>query len=168
MKNNNVALALSILICVILLIALAIDESELHDLKAEMAKMQETISTLQTENANTIEELNAATRRAVEAEDKLAEYEQAAYDTQAYTYNYSYYDPEYDDMSAKDYIAQRESGQDYDARNGRYIGKYQLDESMLNGDYSPENQEYMADQYVMERYGSWEAAREFWDSHGWY
>lgn len=42
----------------------------------------------------------------------------------------------------------KESTNNYNATNGRYIGKYQLDASYLNGDYSPENQERVADQYV--------------------
>lgn len=81
---------------------------------------------------------------------------------------YSYYDSTYDDMTDQEYIAWRESGADYDARNGQYVGKYQLQEDMLAGDYSPENQEYMAEQYMLDRYGSWEAARAFWDAHGWW
>ena len=70
--------------------------------------------------------------------------------------------------SAKDWIAQHESGGSYTASNGRYYGKFQLDSSYLNGDYSPANQERVADQYVASRYGSWEAAQAFWQSHGWY
>lgn len=70
--------------------------------------------------------------------------------------------------SAKDWIAQHESGGSYTASNGRYYGKFQLDSSYLNGDYSPANQERVADQYVANRYGSWEAAQSFWQSHGWY
>ena len=41
--------------------------------------------------------------------------------------------------SAKEIIAQRESSGNYDAQNGRYQGRYQLDASYLNGDYSPAN-----------------------------
>lgn len=70
--------------------------------------------------------------------------------------------------SAKDWIAQHESGGSYTASNGRYYGKFQLDSSYLNGDYSPANQERVADQYVASRYGSWEAAQAFWQLHGWY
>ncbi|WP_457852098.1 aggregation-promoting factor C-terminal-like domain-containing protein, partial [Limosilactobacillus reuteri] len=36
------------------------------------------------------------------------------------------------------------------------------------GDYSIANQEKVADQYVAQRYGSWEAALAFHNSHGWY
>ncbi|OQO67044.1 peptidase M23 [Enterococcus faecium] len=70
--------------------------------------------------------------------------------------------------SAKEWIAQRESSGSYTATNGRYIGRYQLDSSYLNGDYSAANQEKVAEQYVTSRYGSWEAAKAFWEANGWY
>lgn len=72
------------------------------------------------------------------------------------------------DAAAKAWIAARESGGNYGAQNGQYIGKYQLSASYLNGDYSAVNQERVADQYVASRYGSWSAAQSFWQSHGWY
>ena len=72
------------------------------------------------------------------------------------------------DAAAKAWIAGRESGGNYGARNGQYVGKYQLSASYLNGDYSAANQERVADQYVANRYGSWSAAQAFWQSHGWY
>ncbi|EOG03690.1 peptidoglycan-binding protein LysM [Enterococcus faecium EnGen0171] len=70
--------------------------------------------------------------------------------------------------SAKEWIAQKESSGSYTATNGRYIGRYQLDSSYLNGDYSVANQERVAEQYVTSRYGSWEAAKAFWEANGWY
>lgn len=70
--------------------------------------------------------------------------------------------------SAKEAIAQKESGGSYTATNGKYIGRYQLDASYLNGDYSIANQERVAEQYVTQRYGSWEAALAFHNTHGWY
>ncbi|MBN7274183.1 LysM peptidoglycan-binding domain-containing protein [Ligilactobacillus pobuzihii] len=70
--------------------------------------------------------------------------------------------------SAKDQLAQRESGGSYTARNGQFIGKYQLGAQMLNGDYSEANQEKVADQYVEGRYGSWENALKHSDQTGWY
>lgn len=72
------------------------------------------------------------------------------------------------DAAAKAWIAARESGGNYGARNGQYVGKYQLSASYLNGDYSAANQERVADNYVASRYGSWTAAQAFWQSHGWY
>lgn len=70
--------------------------------------------------------------------------------------------------SAKEIIAQRESSGNYDAQNGKYQGKFQLDASYLNGDYSPANQERVADEYVAGRYGSWDNALAFWNNNGWY
>ena len=70
--------------------------------------------------------------------------------------------------AAKEWIAQKESSGSYTATNGRYIGRYQLDSSYLNGDYSAANQERVAEQYVTSRYGSWEAAKAFWEANGWY
>ena len=72
------------------------------------------------------------------------------------------------DAEAKEWIAQKESGGSYTATNGRYIGRYQLTDSYLNGDYSAENQERVADAYVAGRYGSWSAAKNFWLNNGWY
>ncbi|MBB1062953.1 LysM peptidoglycan-binding domain-containing protein, partial [Limosilactobacillus fastidiosus] len=63
------------------------------------------------------------------------------------------------DAAAKAWIAARESGGNYGATNGQYIGKYQLSASYLNGDYSAANQERVADQYVASRYGSWSQAQ---------
>ena len=72
------------------------------------------------------------------------------------------------DAAAKDWIAGRESGGNYGAQNGQFVGKYQLSASYLNGDYSAANQERVADNYVTSRYGSWSGAQSFWQSHGWY
>lgn len=72
------------------------------------------------------------------------------------------------EAEAKEWIAQKESGGSYTVTNGRYIGRYQLTDSYLNGDYSAENQERVADAYVAGRYGSWTAAKNFWLNNGWY
>lgn len=72
------------------------------------------------------------------------------------------------EAAAKAWIANRESGGNYNARNGQYIGKYQLSAAYLGGNYSPANQEKVADNYVKSRYGSWVNAKNFWLSHGWY
>lgn len=73
-----------------------------------------------------------------------------------------------DEAAAKAWIANKESGGSYSAQNGQYYGKYQLSSSYLNGDYSAANQEQVADNYVANRYGSWTAAQQFWQTHGWY
>ncbi|MDE7056126.1 LysM peptidoglycan-binding domain-containing protein [uncultured Lactobacillus sp.] len=72
------------------------------------------------------------------------------------------------ERAAKEWIASRESGGSYTARNGRYYGRYQLDTSYLGGDYSASHQEQVADNYVHNRYGSWTNAQSFWQNHGWY
>ncbi|MCW6149496.1 LysM domain-containing protein, partial [Lactiplantibacillus plantarum] len=64
--------------------------------------------------------------------------------------------------------AGKESGGSYSARNGQYIGKYQLSASYLNGDYSAANQERVANRYVASRYGSWSNAKSYWLANGWY
>ncbi|OFK59589.1 hypothetical protein HMPREF2811_04430 [Globicatella sp. HMSC072A10] len=71
---------------------------------------------------------------------------------------------------AKEWIAMRESGGQYEIWNPTqtYYGRYQLTASYLNGDFSRENQERVADEYVINRYGSWEAALVFWQANGWY
>ena len=74
------------------------------------------------------------------------------------------------EKAAKEWIASRESGGSYTARNpssGAY-GRYQLLPGYLKGDYSPANQERVADNYVKSRYGSWQAAKNFWMAHNWY
>lgn len=72
------------------------------------------------------------------------------------------------ETAAKNWIANKESGGNYNARNGQYIGKYQLSAAYLGGNYSPANQERVANNYVKSRYGSWVNAKNFWIRHGWY
>ena len=73
-----------------------------------------------------------------------------------------------ENAAAKEWIAQKESSGSYTAQNGQYYGRYQLSLSYLNGDLSPENQEKVANQYVINRYGSWSATKNFWLANGWY
>lgn len=73
-----------------------------------------------------------------------------------------------EDVVAKEWIAQKESSGSYTAQNGQYYGRYQLSLSYLNGDLSEANQEKVANQYVVNRYGSWSAAKNFWLANGWY
>lgn len=86
------------------------------------------------------------------------------------TYNSYWYesDDAEAEAAAKEWIAWRESGGDYNSRNGQYIGRYQLNEMYLDGDYSEENQEAAAEAYIADRYGSWQAAQEHHREYGWY
>lgn len=72
------------------------------------------------------------------------------------------------DAAAKAWIVARESGGNYNARNGQYVGAYQLSASYLGGDYSPAHQDEVANQYVTSRYGSWTNAQKHWQECGWY
>lgn len=69
---------------------------------------------------------------------------------------------------AKNWIAYRESRYSYSARNGNCYGRYQLLKAYLHGNYSPVNQEKVANKYVSGRYGSWTKAKKFWQAHHWY
>ncbi len=105
-----------------------------------------------------------------QASTQQAAQQSASQNTQAQASNNSNYSSNVSgsDAAAKAWIAQHESSNNYNARNGQYIGKYQLSASYLNGDYSPANQERVADQYVAQRYGSWTNAQRFWEANGWY
>ena len=72
------------------------------------------------------------------------------------------------EQAAKNWIAQRESGGNYGARNGQYIGKYQLSASYLHGDYSSANQERVAQNYMASRYHSWSNAAAHERAYGWW
>ena len=117
-----------------------------------------------------VEETPAVTEAAVEETTYEATYEPAA--STATVVEESYSAPASSvsgsEAEAKEWIAQKESGGSYTATNGRYIGRYQLTDSYLNGDHSVENQERVADAYVAGRYGSWTAAKNFWLNNGWY
>ena len=99
--------------------------------------------------------------------------EEVPYSTPEYVVEEETYAPQASTSSeqeAKEWIANKESGGDYNITNptGKYIGKYQLDRSYLNGDHSPANQEKVANEYVAERYGSWSGAKQAWQQKGWY
>lgn len=72
------------------------------------------------------------------------------------------------EAAAKEWIAQKESGGSYTAKNGQYYGRYQLTDAYLNHDYSAANQEKVANDYVTSAYGSWNDAKSFWLQNGWY
>ena len=124
---------------------------------AAPAAQDETVSTPAAETTEVVEEA-APVASAPAAEENVATTEASA---PAATVSGS-------EAEAKEWIAQKESGGSYTATNGRYIGRYQLTDSYLNGDYSAENQERVADAYVAGRYGSWSAAKNFWLNNGWY
>ncbi|MFW5441091.1 LysM peptidoglycan-binding domain-containing protein [Aerococcus urinaeequi] len=112
------------------------------------------------------EEVTETTYEAPAEETYVAEettYEAPAAETTASTTSYS-------SNSAKEIIAQRESGGSYTAYNaaGGYYGRYQLNPTLVAYGASPAEQEVAADKYVAERYGSWEAALAFWNANGWY
>ena len=73
------------------------------------------------------------------------------------------------EQSAKDFIAYHESRGSYSASNpsGAY-GKYQLKSYNLKYGTSPAGQERAANEYVDQRYGSWNNAKSFWLQHNWY
>ncbi|WP_247953402.1 M23 family metallopeptidase [Streptococcus mitis] len=124
---------------------------------AAPAAQDETVSAPAAETTEVVEEAAPAASAPV-AEETVATAETSA---PAATVSGS-------EAEAKEWIAQKESGGSYTATNGRYIGRYQLTDSYLNGDYSAENQERVADAYVAGRYGSWSAAKNFWLNNGWY
>ncbi|WP_247928631.1 M23 family metallopeptidase [Streptococcus mitis] len=124
---------------------------------AAPAAQDETVSAPVAETTEVVEEATPAASAPVE------EATVAAAETSAPAVTVSGSEAE-----AKEWIAQKESGGSYTATNGRYIGRYQLTDSYLNGDYSAENQERVADAYVAGRYGSWSAAKNFWLNNGWY
>ena len=112
----------------------------------------------------------AAVEAGEDAQEEDAEDEAYYYaPTYYYTNNYWYESDDAEaEAEAKEWIAWRESGGDYNSRNGQYIGRYQLNEMYLDGDYSEENQEAAAEAYIADRYGSWQAAQEHWREYGWY
>ena len=124
---------------------------------AAPAAQDETVSAPVAETTEVVEEA-APVASAPAAEENVATTEASA---PAATVSGS-------EAEAKEWIAQKESGGSYTATNGQYIGRYQLTDSYLNGDYSAENQERVADAYVAGRYGSWSAAKNFWLNNGWY
>lgn len=118
---------------------------------------------IQEYNAQNAANANVANDNTQATQQQTAQAQSQSQTTQSYTSNASG-----SEAAAKAWIASRESGGNYNATNGQYIGKYQLSASYLGGDYSPANQERVADQYVASRYGSWTAAQQFWQANGWY
>nr|AAP94109.1 Apf1-like protein [Limosilactobacillus reuteri subsp. reuteri] len=118
---------------------------------------------IQEYNAQNAANANVADNNTQATQQQTAQPQQAqSQASQSYTSNASG-----SEAAAKAWIAARESGGNYGATNGQYIGKYQLSASYLNGDYSAANQERVADQYVASRYGSWQNAQAHWQANGW-
>ncbi|OTA84258.1 peptidase M23 [Limosilactobacillus reuteri] len=119
---------------------------------------------IQEYNAQNAANANVADNNTQATQQQAAQPQQAqSQASQSYTSNASG-----SEAAAKAWIAAHESGGNYGATNGQYIGKYQLSASYLNGDYSAANQERVADQYVASRYGSWQNAQAHWQANGWY
>ena len=153
-KLNNIKNVDLIFVDQVLVIDGAVPVAETTTTEAPVAEVEETPAVAETVvEETTYEETYEAPAQAPAATE--------SYSAPAATVSGS-------EAEAKEWIAQKESGGSYTATNGRYIGRYQLTDSYLNGDYSAENQERVADAYVTGRYGSWTAAKNFWLNNGWY
>ncbi len=140
--------------------------AETHNTTVEKLAEQNKITNLDFIHVGQVIELGDVTVKAVESsveQTQSTSTSTATATTSTYSSNLSA-----EDAAAKEWIAMKESSGSYDARNGIYIGRYQLTNTYLNGDYSSENQERVADAYVASRYGSWSAAKAFWLANGWY
>ncbi|MBO3756568.1 LysM peptidoglycan-binding domain-containing protein [Streptococcus suis] len=142
--------------------------AETHNTTVEKLAEQNKITNLDFIHVGQVIELGDVTVKAVassveQTQSTSTSTSTATATTSTYSSNLSA-----EDAAAKEWIAMKESSGSYDARNGIYIGRYQLTNTYLNGDYSPENQERVADAYVASRYGSWSAAKAFWFANGWY
>ena len=155
-KLNNIKNVDLIFIDQVLVIDGEAPVAETATTEAPVAEVEETPAVAET----VVEETYEAPAPAV-AENYSAPAATESYSAPAATVSGS-------EAEAKEWIAQKESGGSYTVTNGRYIGRYQLTDSYLNGDHSPENQERVADAYVAGRYGSWTAAKNFWLNNGWY
>lgn len=140
--------------------------AETHNTTVEKLAEQNKITNLDFIHVGQVIELGDVTVKAVESSVEQTQSTTSSTST-ATTSTYSS-NLSAEDAVAKEWIAMKESSGSYDARNGIYIGRYQLTNTYLNGDYSPENQERVADAYVASRYGSWSAAKAFWLANGWY
>lgn len=140
-------------------------EKKSNDLHQEKESLKKQLEEQKQKTIETEGQLQQALANKQASEVATQEYAQPSQPSTSYVVAVNYTG---DSSSAKEWIAQKESGGSYSATNQRYIGRYQLDSSYLGGDHSPENQERVADAYVAGRYGSWEAAQQFWLDNGWY
>ena len=129
-------------------------------------------------SCDNIENIDKYSERLQEIVDNAIIYKEYLEQYQSnYENNYQYYSYDIDSFDAKEWIAQRESGGDYSALNGRYWGRYQLSNDWFNGydrdfilntEEGHKIQEEKIEEYVAGRYGSWENAYNFWQNNGWY
>lgn len=142
--------------------------AETHNTTVEKLAEQNKITNLDFIHVGQVIELGDVTVKAVESSVEQTQSTTSLTSTATVTTSTYFSNLSAEDTAAKEWIAMKESSGSYDARNGIYIGRYQLTNTYLNGDYSPENQERVADAYVASRYGSWSAAKAFWLVNGWY
>ena len=131
--------------------------------KPEVDHNTVTVPKAATENTNNVKQSQAAIQQ--KQTDVTQTVNTQTQNTTTNDYQNSL-DP--NENSAKQWIANHESGNSYSARNGQFVGKYQLTASYLHGDYSAANQEKAADNYVKTRYGSWANAKSHWVRNNWY
>lgn len=93
------------------------------------------------------------------APEYVAEEEEETYAPQASTSS---------EQEAKDWIIQKESSGNPQARNGQYYGLFQLGDHLIEDGASVQEQHAVANNYVNERYGSWVKAKQAWQDKGWY
>lgn len=142
--------------------------AETYNTTVEKLAEQNKITNLDFIHVGQVIELGDVTVKAVESSVEQTQSTTSLTSTATVTTSTYFSNLSAEDTAAKEWIAMKESSGSYDARNGIYIGRYQLTNTYLNGDYSSENQERVADAYVASRYGSWSAAKAFWLANGWY
>ena len=140
-------------------------EKKNNDLHQEKESLKKQLEEQKQKTIETESQLQQALANKQASEVATQEYVQPSQPSTSHVVAVNYTE---DSSSAKEWIAYKESTGSYTATNGSHIGRYQLDSSYLGGDNSPENQERVADAYVAGRYGSWEAAKQFWLANGWY
>lgn len=142
---------------------------ELRDTREEIKETKALLEEDKVAQDSAVEEASAKKQEALDARDAARKAYQATLPQNIPTTRRAPTSTSFwDEDSARAFIVMKESGGNYNARNGRYVGAYQLTNTYLNGDYSPENQDRVAEQYVRGRYGSWMNAANFWVTHHWY
>lgn len=97
--------------------------------------------------------------------------EEVPYSTPEYVEEEETYEPQASTSSeqeAKEWIIQKESNGNPQARNGQYYGLFQLGDHLIEDGASVQEQHAVANNYVNERYGSWVGAKQAWQQKGWY